>query len=53
MKVDEKKLGCNNCRYRNGYVCNICWKKVYKEFYEGKEKDNGIQKENKQNTNEI
>ena len=38
---NEKKLGCKNCRYRNGYVCNICWKKVYKEFYEGKEKKNG------------
>lgn len=48
MKVNEKKLGCKNCIYRNGYVCNICYKKVYKEFYERKEKVNG--KTNKRNT---
>ena len=47
MKVDEKKLGCKNCRFRNGYVCNICWKKVYEEFYDGKEKKNGKENENK------
>ncbi len=48
MKVDEEKLGCVNCNFRNGYVCNICWKKVYEGFYERKEKVNG--KNNKHNT---
>lgn len=44
MKVNEKKLGCKNCIYRNGYVCNICYKKVYKEFYAGKEEAKGAMK---------
>lgn len=53
MKVDEKKLGCKNCRFRNGYVCNICWKKVYEEFYDGKEKVNGKENKDKSNPDEI
>lgn len=41
MKVDEKKLGCKNCRYRNGNVCDICYKKVCENFKERTEKTNG------------
>ncbi len=37
MKVDMNKLGCKTCKYRNGNVCNICWKKVYKELEERKD----------------
>ena len=48
MKVNEKELECKNCRYRNGYVCNICWKKTYEEFYERKEEENG--EDSKRNT---
>lgn len=53
MKVNEKKLGCKNCIYRNGYVCNICWKRIYEEFYNGKEEANGKENKDKSNTDEI
>ena len=53
MKVDEKALGCAKCTFRNGNVCNICYKKVYEEFYNRKENVNGkekrISRENKNN----
>ncbi len=41
MKINEKELGCENCKFLTGYVCNICWKKVYEEFNGRKGKANG------------
>ncbi len=41
MKVNMNKLGCRKCKYHNENVCNICWKRVYKEFEERKVKKNG------------
>lgn len=40
MLVNEKRLGCNKCRYRNGYVCNVCYKKLYKDFYTERQDEN-------------
>lgn len=39
MKVNEKQLGCKKCSFRNGNVCNICYKKLYEEFYKERQAD--------------
>ena len=39
MYVNEKKLGCKKCSFRNGNVCNICYKKLYEEFYKERQAD--------------
>lgn len=44
MKVDEKALGCAKCTFKNGNVCNICYKKVYDDFLKRKERVNGKEK---------
>ncbi len=41
MKVNEEKLGCRRCSYRNGLVCNICWRDFYEKYGERTNKPNG------------
>lgn len=32
MKINIEQFDCLSCSYRNGNVCNICYKKLFNDF---------------------